>query len=86
MAKKSKNILNKTVDSNKEITIPRNIKLHGFLLGTILGGVVGLILSFIFKTDLGWSYGIFPGMVIGFIIDVNNAKKNNSNNKSKKKK
>lgn len=81
MAKKKKSIFNEKIDLNKEIIIPKNIKLHGFLLGIILGGIVGLILSFIFKVDLGWSYGIFPGMVIGFIIDVNNAKKKKTNKK-----
>jgi uncharacterized membrane protein len=75
MAKKNKNIL------NKKIKLEIDDNLNGLLFGVLIGGFIGLILSFIFKTDLGFAYGIGPGMVIGLLVDIHNRKKKNKKEK-----
>ena len=50
----------------------------------MFGAVVGLILSLIFKVDLGFVYGIGPGMLIGLIFDINNDKKKKASKKKEK--
>lgn len=77
MTKKSKNIL------NKKIKLEIDDNLNGFSFGVLIGGIGGLILSFIFKMDLGFAYGIGLGMIIGLLVDIHNGKKKKQIRKNK---
>ena len=71
---------------NKKIELEIDEESHGLLYEIIIGAIVGIILSLIFKVDLGFVYGIGPGMLIGLLIDINNGKKKKQHTKTNKKK
>ena len=89
----AKKVLNKKVDLKKKIDLNKKIDLeidenaHGWFYGLLIGSVVGIILTLIFRVDLGFAYGIGPGMVIGLLFDINasNEKRKRKNLKRKNK-
>ena len=84
MSKKVKKSLNKKVDLNKEIDLDKEVEPYGMIYGLMIGSAVGVLLTLVFEVDMGFIYGIGPGMLIGIIIDCCRDEKKPKKNRKKK--
>lgn len=66
------------MSKNKKIVFETEKTHPGIIYGTLIGAVIGMMLSLLCEIDMGFAYGAAAGMLIGLLFD--------SNSKDRKKK